>query len=89
MCDRVPCGRAVHGVSHAVSFITAYRLVYGQFVLFDVVIHQSGVFPGDAVFFKLSGKRLMCLVVLCYHQKTAGILVYPVDYPRAYHTVDG
>ena len=38
---------------------------------------------------ELRGQRLVRFVVLGYHKKAAGVLVYPVDYPRTYHAVDG
>ena len=89
MSDCIPCRASVHRVSHAVALIAPDRFIYGQLILAYIVVDQSGVLTGDAVLLELGCERLMCLVVLGYHEKTAGILVYPVDYAGAYHTVYG
>ena len=62
--------------------------VYRQLIFAYVVIYKSSVFSGDAVLFELCRKRLMGLIVLCYHKKPAGVLIDPVDYAGPYHTID-
>ena len=79
---------AVYGVTHAVSLIASYRFIDSQFVFPDVVIYESGVLSCDAVLFELRGKRLVRFIVFGYHEKSAGVLVYPVDYARADDSVN-
>lgn len=80
----VVVGRHFFTVFHAAG----YGFVDDAFVVNDIAVQKGDIIPSGCFGFYLFCKRKVRRVVFCDDQKSGGVLVQTVDYPRTGNAVD-
>ena len=89
MRDCLPAAASVDRTSHAVAFITSDRDIDRDLIAAYIIMAQGRIYPRYRMYSELLCERFMRMIVLGYHQKSACILIDPVDYAGTYHSVYG